>query len=115
MGRCRFVLTPEARQDLIDIWNYIAEDSIDKADRVIGRVHDAFVRLAQSPGMGHNREDLADSRHRFWTIYSYVIAYRGDTTPVQIIAVVHGARHLDAFFQQRFAVAGRRRASEAGE
>ena len=26
--------------------------------------------------MGHHREDLADSRHRFWTIYSYVIAYR---------------------------------------
>ena len=51
--------------------------------------------------MGHHREDLADSRHRFWTIYSYVIAYRRETKPLQIIAVVHGARQLEAFFQPR--------------
>jgi hypothetical protein len=28
----RFVLTPEARTDLVEIWKYIAEDSIDGAD-----------------------------------------------------------------------------------
>jgi len=33
VSRPRFVLTPEARADLIEIWNYIAEDSIDSADR----------------------------------------------------------------------------------
>jgi plasmid stabilization system protein ParE len=97
----RFVLTPEARADLIEIWNYIAEDSIDGADQVVARLYDAFTRLGQTPEMGHHREDLADARHRFWTVYSYVIAYRWETTPVQIIAVVHGARQLEAFFQQR--------------
>lgn len=51
--------------------------------------------------MGHHREDLADSRLRFWSVYSYVIAFRWETTPVQIIAIVHGARQLEAFFQQR--------------
>ena len=97
----RFVLTPEARADLIGIWHHIAEDSIDGADQVLARLHDAFTRLAQTPGMGHHREDLADSRHRFWTVYSYVVAYRWETKPLQIIAVVHGARQLEAFFQQR--------------
>ncbi|MGO4881495.1 MAG: type II toxin-antitoxin system RelE/ParE family toxin [Bryobacteraceae bacterium] len=101
MSRRRFVLTPEARADLIQIWNYIAEDSIDAADRVIARMDDAFGRLARTPRMGHFREDLADSRHRFWTVYSYVIAYRWESKPLQIIAVVHGARQLEAFFQQR--------------
>ena len=97
----RFVLTPEARADLIEIWNYIAEDSPDRADQVLARLYDSFTRLAQSPGIGHDRVDLADSRHRFWTVYSYVIAYRWNTVPLQIIAVVHGARQLEAFFQQR--------------
>jgi antitoxin ParD1/3/4/toxin ParE1/3/4 len=51
--------------------------------------------------MGHRRAELADARHRFWTVYSYVIAYREDTSPLEIIAIVHGARQLDAFFQER--------------
>jgi antitoxin ParD1/3/4/toxin ParE1/3/4 len=51
--------------------------------------------------MGHRREDLADSRYRFWTVYAYVIAYCWEKTPIQIIAVVHGTRQLEAFFQQR--------------
>jgi hypothetical protein len=38
---------------------------------------------------------------RFWTVYAYVIAYRWETTPIQIVTVVHGARQLEAFFQQR--------------
>jgi plasmid stabilization system protein ParE len=31
----RFVLTPEARADLQDIWEFIAEDSCEAADRVL--------------------------------------------------------------------------------
>jgi plasmid stabilization system protein ParE len=45
--RRRFVVTPEARADLIEIWNYIAEDSIDAADQAIARLDDAFRRLGQ--------------------------------------------------------------------
>jgi len=65
------------------------------------RLYAAFTRLAETPGLGHHREDLADPRHRFWTVFSYVTAYRDETSPLQIIAVVHGARQLEAFFQHR--------------
>jgi antitoxin ParD1/3/4/toxin ParE1/3/4 len=64
------------------------------------RLHAAFTRLAETPGIGHHRGDLADTRHRFWTVFSYVIAFR-ETSPLQIIAIVHGARQLEAFFQHR--------------
>jgi antitoxin ParD1/3/4 len=101
VSQARFVVTPEARTDLLEIWNYIAEDSIDSADRVLAQLYDAFTRLAEAPGIGHHREDLADSRHRFWTVYSYVIAYRDNTNPLEIIAIVHGARQLEAYFQNR--------------
>jgi len=31
--------------------------------------------------MGHHRPDLADSRHRFWTVYSYVMPIAGKRRP----------------------------------
>lgn len=102
MSRAAFVLSPEARTDLVEIWNHIAEDSFDRADRVLARLYDAFTRLAQTPGMGHHQRDLADARCRFWTVYSYVIAYR-EANPLEIIAIVHPARHLEAFLQNRIA------------
>ena len=101
MSRRSFVLTPQARADLLEIWNYIAEDSPENADRILERLYAAFTRLAETPRIGHHREDLADARHRFWTVYSYVIAYRDQIRPLQIIAIVHGARQLEAFFQGR--------------
>jgi plasmid stabilization system protein ParE len=101
VSRPRFILTPQARADLLEIWNYIAEDSQENANEVLERLYVAFTRLAETPGMGHHREDLADARHRFWTVYSYVIAYRDQTSPLQIIAIVHGARQLEAFLQHR--------------
>jgi plasmid stabilization system protein ParE len=30
-----FILTPQAEQDISDIWDYIAADSIEAADRVL--------------------------------------------------------------------------------
>lgn len=101
MSRQQFAVTPEARQDLVEIWEYIAKDSVRRADLVLGHLYDSFVQLVQSPGVGHYRKDLADARHRFWTAHSYVVVYRWQTTPLQIIAVVHGARHLEAFLASR--------------
>lgn len=98
MSRPRFVLTAEARADLVEIWNHVAEDSFDRADQVV----DTFARLAQSPGIGHHRRGVADARYRFWTVYSYVIVYRGEN-PLEIVAIVHGARQLETFLQNRIA------------
>ncbi len=51
-------------------------------------------RLAKSPGIGHLREDLADRRHRFFLVYSYLIVYRPGTKPLQVIRVLHAARDV---------------------
>jgi antitoxin ParD1/3/4/toxin ParE1/3/4 len=45
----KYVLNVDAEQDLNEIWEYIADDSIDAADRWIDKLFDAFVSLAQSP------------------------------------------------------------------
>lgn len=97
----RALVTPEAKADLRAIWEYIADDNIDAADRVLDQIEEAFNRLADMPGVGHFRLDLLDQRYRFYTVYSYVIAYRWETRPIEIIAVIHGARNPRVFLRDR--------------
>ncbi len=91
-----FVLTPLAEQDLDEIWTYLAEDRIVTADRVLSALEKAMRKLAKTPGIGHLREDLADRRHRFFLVYSYLIVYRPDSKPLQVIRVLHAARDVRA-------------------
>jgi plasmid stabilization system protein ParE len=69
----RYVLTPSARRDVNEIWDYIANDRIEAADRVLEALASAMTNLAKRPGIGHWREELADKRHRFLLVYSYLI------------------------------------------
>jgi plasmid stabilization system protein ParE len=50
-----YVLSVDADLDLDDIWEYIARDNIDAADRWIAKLFDAFEALGRTPGMGHTR------------------------------------------------------------
>lgn len=42
----RFVLTPRAERDVNEIWDYIADDNIEAADRVLMALERAMRRLA---------------------------------------------------------------------
>lgn len=89
-----YVLTAGAEKDVNDIWDYIAFDSIEAADRVLTALESAMIKLAGNPGIGHWREELADKRHRFWLVDSYLIVYRHQATPLQIVRVLHAARDV---------------------
>jgi toxin ParE1/3/4 len=56
----------------------------------------AILKLANNPGVGHFRDELADKRRRFLLVYSYLIVYRHETKPVQIIRVLHAARDVQS-------------------
>ncbi len=58
-----------------------------------------MIRLAKNPGIGHMREELADKRHRFLLVYSYLIVYRSDAKPLQIIRILHAARDLQSILR----------------
>jgi antitoxin ParD1/3/4/toxin ParE1/3/4 len=51
-------------------------------------------RLAQSPPIGHLREDLTEEPVRFWSVHSYLIVYDPETQPLQILRILHGARDV---------------------
>jgi plasmid stabilization system protein ParE len=90
----RFVLTPLAKRDLNDIWDFIADDNIEAADRVLDALDRAMMKLAKNPAIGHWREELTDKRHRLFLVYSYLIVYRQETKPLQIIRILHAARDV---------------------
>ncbi len=52
--------------------------------------------MARMPGMGHVREDLTDEALRVWTVRSYMIVYRPETHPLQIVRVLSGYRDVEA-------------------
>src|SRR5437764_3170818 len=82
-----YELTTEAKRDLETIGEYIAgEASVDRAVKVLSELDEAFLKLGDMPGLGHFREELLDQRYRFWSLYSYLIAYRADLRPIQIVA-----------------------------
>ena len=94
------VFNAKARADLFDIWEYIAADNLDAADRVLQRIEADIAKLALMPGMGHQRADVRDARLRFWTIRPYVIAYRHTRRTLYVIRVIHGARDFRQIFRR---------------
>jgi plasmid stabilization system protein ParE len=99
-----FQLTPQATEDLDAIWWTIAEDNRDAAERVETEIIAACRRLAKHPRMGTKRQDVTMLPVRFWTITkfpNYVIVYRPETVPLQIVAILHGKRDLKEVLERR--------------
>jgi plasmid stabilization system protein ParE len=96
-----YVLGEDAELDLEQIWDYIAEDNVDAADRWIDRLFSGFELLARTPGIGHKREDLTDLPILFWPVGAYLILYRVQPQHIEVIAVMQGARDVPAFLSTR--------------
>jgi len=93
----RYQFTPQATDDLLDIWSFIARDSPEAADRVEEAVFRACDLLADSPVAGRTRKDLTSLPLRFWVAHpysNYLIVYDPAARPLQIVRILHGARDL---------------------
>lgn len=88
-----FALHPEAAQDTIDIWQFIAEDNPLAARRVREDINDAIHMLVSSPHIGHRRSDLTSRPLRIWRVHNYLIAYAPEERPLWVVAVLHGRRN----------------------
>lgn len=85
-------LHPDARSDLDEIWEFIREDDLDAADRVIAEILSAIRALVPFPGQGRKRTDLTSRQLRFIVVHEYLIAYAPDEKPLLVVAVMHGKR-----------------------
>ena len=83
---------PEAEADLNDIWDYIAEDNPDAADKVTDEILSAIEALVPFPNQGRRRPDLTSRPLRFLRVRDYLIAYAPAKKPLWVVAVMHGRR-----------------------
>jgi plasmid stabilization system protein ParE len=83
---------PEAERDLDRIWDFVAEDSLDAADRMVADLLGRIDALVRFPHQGHRRPDLTSRPLRFAIVHEYLIAYAPEEKPLWVIAVMHGRR-----------------------
>jgi plasmid stabilization system protein ParE len=94
------IFNARARKDVFEIWEHIAVDSVDAADRMLARIESDIWKLAEMPGMGHRRADVRDPRLLFWSVRPYVIVYRHTRRTLYVVRVVHGARDFRRIFRK---------------
>ncbi len=88
---------PVAVDDLVSIFDWIANDSPTNAEAFVEKLDQRIRNLKTQPFLGHipHDEKLKNSGYRILVIESYLVFYmiRGKT--VQIHRVVHGSRNLN--------------------
>lgn len=87
----QFWQSSRVRGDLSKIWEYIANDSILQADRLLGRFYEVFQFLSNEPAAGIRTEYLGPGTRRF-PVGNYIIYYRKYRSGIQVLRVVHGMR-----------------------
>ncbi len=82
--------SPEARRQVGEIWQYIALDDPDAADRMATRLVRAVEKLAHFPHLG--RPGREDSRELVVGGTNFIVIYRVQDEEIRIGTVVHGAQ-----------------------
>ncbi len=93
MPRIRY--TTCARRDLIDIWLELTSINPTAADELYSRLEARVEILKRFPEAGRPRRDIAAAA-RVLVEHPYLILYRIIPDAVQIVRVLHGARHIDS-------------------
>lgn len=91
------IISPEAEQDLLDIWLYIAEDSPVNADRFLDRLEGKALKLSEFTEIGIDRPELAPDMKSF-PVDRYVLYYRANTEGIELVRVLHGSRDINRVF-----------------
>ena len=98
-----YVLSHFAQEDLVSIHDYYLEHSGKRvARRMLSEFIDAFRLLVRSPHIGHRRHDILEDRPVLvWGIRDYLVIYRADSSPLQILMIVRGSRDVPLLLLRR--------------
>ena len=92
---------PLAETDILEIWDYITDDSLAAADRWVDHLDKQFRVLATQPKMGRARDELAPGVRSF-PFGRYVIFYVALDDGIDVVRVLHSVRNIDAIFNPEF-------------
>jgi toxin ParE1/3/4 len=88
---------PRAKADLAEIWDYIADDSEDRADAFIETISKKMTILAENPDIGRARGELGQNIRSF-PMGRYIIFYLPIQGGIDVVRVLHAARDLETSF-----------------
>ena len=94
----RVRLTPEAETDLEGIGDRIADRNPARALSYVRELRARCARIGEFPHAGPPRPQWGEGI-RIAVHGKYLIVYRVGEDTVQVLRVVHGARDLDALFE----------------
>jgi toxin ParE1/3/4 len=84
----RYFLSSIAEADMLAIWEYVAQDNLEAADRIVDRFTMAFERIALSPEAGA-QYNHPKGEFRFSVVSPYLIFYRIAGDGIDILRVLH--------------------------
>lgn len=87
----KIVWTEPARQDLREIFTYIAEENPHAASILLAKIKERVGVLADQPQLGRVGR-VEGTRELVLAGTSYILPYRLKDQQIQILAVFHGAR-----------------------
>jgi plasmid stabilization system protein ParE len=102
--RTPYRFTPSALDDLDEILTHISADSQSAARRVESAIFDACIMLARNPFLGSKRSEITSLPVRFWVLTrfpNYIVVYRPEIAPLQIVAVLHAKRDIKRVLMER--------------
>ena len=85
-----------ARNDLKQVYDYIAKDSKYYATNVIENIVSKAENLDEFPEIGRVVPEIGDENVRELIIYSYRLIYEVAPNDVQILAIIHGKRDFSS-------------------
>jgi toxin ParE1/3/4 len=98
--RLTITFTDRAEDDIAETWKFVAQTSIEQADRLLVRLIEQCERLTSWPGTGRPRPDLAPDARGVVAI-NHLILYRVESDCVVILRVIHAARDLATVVRQK--------------
>lgn len=93
----RVTRRPLAAVDILDVWDHIAEDSLEQADRWIDNLDEKLKLIATQPLIGRARGELAAGMRSF-PFGRYIIFHAPVDGGIDVVRVLHSARDVDAAF-----------------
>ncbi len=89
---------PLAEADLEETWDYIAEDSPERASNFLRKLYAKMQILAANPSIGRKRDELLPGLRSF-PYGNYVIFYLPIKNGIEVVRVLQGSRDIEQVFQ----------------
>ena len=89
----RLILSRRAKEDLLEIWEFIADHDEIAADRYVDHLRDRALELLHFPELGRARNEI-HLNLRSLLARNHLLFYKIEGEEVQILRILHGSMDL---------------------